>query len=151
MNGATQTLTRRLDGSATLEDARRFATETSRVLGEWGLPEDRLASWEMAVAEMATNVARHGYPGEPGPMALLLSWGAEGLQIAVIDHGIAYDPADVPPPPEPDPEDPSTWPEGGMGIMLVRAAGDELTYERDGDRNRLTLFTRIPRPQNPVL
>ena len=142
-------LSHRTEGSATLEEARRFAEETSRVLGAWGLPEDRLASWEMAVAEMATNVSRHGYPGEPGPMALQLDWGDDGLRISVEDEGIEYDPSEVPPPPDPDPEDPSTWPEGGMGIMLVRASGDELSYRREDGRNRLTLFTRIPR--NAVL
>ena len=149
MTSGAATLNHSLEGLATLEQARAFATETSRILGEWGLPEDRLTSWEMAVAEMATNVSRHGYPDQPGPMALRISWGLEGLEISVIDQGVAYDPNEVPPPPDPDPEDPSTWPEGGMGIMLVRSAGDELTYNRRDDTNTLTLFTRIPR--NTVL
>lgn len=149
MNEADQ-LTHRIDGRATLEQARRFAEETSRVLGGWGLPADRLASWEMAVAEMATNVARHGYPGRsPGPMALQMRWDDDGLRITVEDEGVEYDPSKVPPPPDPDPDDPDTWPEGGMGIMLVRASGDELDYRRRGRTNVLTLFTRIPR--NAVL
>ncbi len=149
MTSGAATLKHRLEGLATLEKAREFATETSRILGEWGLPDDRLTSWEMAVAEMATNVARHGYPDLPGPMALRIIWGTDGLEISVIDQGVAYDPNEVPPPPDPDPEDPSTWPEGGMGIMLVRSAGDKLTYSREDHTNTLTLFTRIPR--NPVL
>ena len=37
-----------LSGTASLEQARVLAAETSRVLGEWGLPEERLPSWEMA-------------------------------------------------------------------------------------------------------
>lgn len=150
MKPGSAQLTHRLEGSATLEMAREFATETSRILGEWGLPADRLTSWEMAVAEMATNVARHGYPAEPGSMELHIMWGDDGLVISVVDQGIAYDPNEVPPPPDPDPEDPSTWPEGGMGIMLVRSAGDELSYRRNEGTNTLTLFTRIPR-KNTVL
>jgi len=143
-------LTHRLEGTATLDQARAFASATSRVLGEWGLPSERLSSWEMAVAEMATNVSRHGYPtDEKGSMELLLTWNSAGLEISVRDNGIAYDPNEVPPPPDPDPDDPSTWPEGGMGIMLVRSAGDQLTYRREDDTNTLTLFTDIPR--NKVL
>jgi serine/threonine-protein kinase RsbW len=150
MMSGSATLTHRLDGSATLQEARVFATETSRILGDWGLPADRLTSWEMAVAEMATNVARHGYPDGSGPMELHITWDSDGLEISVIDQGIAYDPNEVPPPPDPDPEDPSTWPEGGMGIMLVRSAGDELSYHRGDGTNTLTLFTEIPR-KNTVL
>jgi serine/threonine-protein kinase RsbW len=150
MKRGSRDLIHREDGPATLEQARDFATVTSQVLGEWGLPADRLTSWEMAVAEMATNVARHGYPEEPGPMELHMTWSDDGLEISVVDQGIAYDPNEVPPPPDPDPADPSTWPEGGMGIMLVRSAGDELSYRRENGTNTLTLFTRIPR-KNTVL
>jgi len=116
------------------------------VLGEWGLPPERVAAWEMAVSELTTNVFRHSYEGQPkGPMGLSLEWDAAGLTIAVSDAGRAFDPDLVPPPPDPDPADPKTWPEGGMGLMMVRSSCDELRYSSGNGRNVLTLFTALPR------
>lgn len=99
---------------------------------------------EMAVAELATNVARHGYQGRGGPLELDVIWDAAGLAITLRDEGLPFDPADGPPPPEPDPDDPSTWPEGGMGLAIARAACDELRYRREDGLNVLTLYTADP-------
>lgn len=116
------------------------------MLTEWGLPADRVAAWEMAVSELTTNVFRHSYAGLPkGPMGLALEWDDAGLTISVSDEGRAFDPNLVPPPPDPDPADPNTWPEGGMGLMMVRSSGDELRYESADGRNVLSLFTALPR------
>lgn len=134
------------EASATLDNARRLTEETARVLAEWGLPEDRVAAWEVAVGELTTNVCRHGYADrEPGILGVRLNWDTEGLSISVIDEGTSFDPGQVPNPPDPDPAKPDSWPEGGMGIMLARSSGDDLRYRVEGGRNTLTVFTAIPR------
>ncbi|GJM20935.1 MAG: hypothetical protein DHS20C15_08500 [Planctomycetota bacterium] len=116
------------------------------MLTEWGLPSDRVAAWEMAVSELTTNVFRHSYKNlSPGVLGLSLNWDDTGLTISVIDEGHPFDPNLVPPPPDPDPADPRTWPEGGMGLMMVRSAGDDLRYASTGKRNVLSLFTALPR------
>ena len=48
-----------------------------------------------------------------------------------------------------DPDDPSTWPEGGMGLPIIRAACDELRYSSDGARNELTLRLTVDEPEEP--
>jgi len=89
-----------------------------------GLPEPRVSVLELAVAEMASNAFRHSYRGrEGGDLHLRLDWDEAGLRIALTDRGLPFDPQRVPAPAEPDPCEPSTWPEGGMGLALIRSAG----------------------------
>ncbi len=133
---------------ATLAQARALAADVGLTLREWGLPEHRVLGWELAVAEMATNLARHAYGDEagqpPGPMWLDVTWGAEGLCMVLADEGEAFDPAAVPVPPAPDPADPDSWPESGMGLPLIRSAVDRLEYRTEGARNLMTLFVSDP-------
>jgi len=124
--------------------ARRCARATAAALRGWGVPDERVTLLELAVSELATNVARHGYGDGGGPLELDLLWGADGLALTLRDEGVPFDPADGPTPPEPRPDDPVTWPEGGMGLALVRAAADELRYRREHGRNVITLLTRDP-------
>lgn len=131
--------------AADLEHARELSMEAGRVLRSWGLAERRVQGWELAVAEMATNVCRHAYEdGEPGSMRLEMEWGDDGLEISISDSGRAFDPSIVPLPSEPDLGDPTTWPEGGMGLMLIRSACDRLDYTRSDQGNVLAM--RVDEP-----
>lgn len=133
-----------LNGRASLPAARDFALAAGSVLRFWRLPESRVQLLELAVAEMATNVCRHGYAGrEGGPMILELDLDDAGLRIALRDEGAPFDPAAVPERALPDPADPSTWPEGGMGLALIRSAG-RLSYETRGGANCLSLQVEGP-------
>lgn len=134
-----------IEGPASLAQVRRCAQVTARVLRDWGFPAERIEAWELAVSEMGTNVCRHGYPPDRrGPLRVELHWDNRSLSISVCDRGVRFDPSDLAAPSEPDPDDPATWPEGGLGLMLVRSAGDELRYRRRGDLNTLTLVTALP-------
>ena len=133
-----------LDLQAGLTTARQCAEATGRALRERGLDEERVAALEVAVAELATNVAKHGYPDEPGPLSLRVHWDQQGLRIELRDRGVDFDPTRVPPPPEPDPADPSTWPEGGMGLSIARSSCDRMSWRRQGTENRLELFLDLP-------
>lgn len=123
-----------------LPSVRVLAAAVRAVLAEWRVGEERAALLEVAVVEAATNVVRHAYQGiAPGPVEISLFREGSALTVEVADCGHPFDPASVPPPPEPDPTDPSTWPEGGMGLPLIRSACDELSYESASGRNRLVL------------
>jgi anti-sigma regulatory factor (Ser/Thr protein kinase) len=133
-----------LVGRASLRTAREFAAAAGQVLRYWRLPEARVQALELAVAEMGSNVVRHGYRGaEGGPIALELDWDAHGLRIALRDNGLPFDPDAVPAPVEPDPSVPATWPEGGLGLRLIRAAG-RLSYRTRADGNEQTLQVEEP-------
>ena len=128
---------------ADFPSVRLLAAACHGVLAEWGLSSDRRALLELAVVEAATTVVRHAYGGRGGRVELELARDGAAISLAVVDSGTAFDPRGVPAPREPDPRDPSTWPEGGMGLPIIRAACDELHYLSEGGRNRLTLHLRV--------
>jgi anti-sigma regulatory factor (Ser/Thr protein kinase) len=95
---------------------------------------------------MATNVCRHGYAdGTRGSMRLELDWDASGLRVAVSDSGKPFDPQALAAVAEPDPADASTWPERGLGLAFIRAAG-RLHYKSDEKGNVFSVIVPEPRP-----
>jgi anti-sigma regulatory factor (Ser/Thr protein kinase) len=128
---------------ADFPSVRLLAAACHGVLAEWGLSSERRSLLELAVVEAATNVVRHAYGGRGGRVELELTRDGAAIALSVVDSGSAFDPTGVPAPREPDPGDPSTWPEGGMGLPIIRAACDELHYLSEGGRNRLTLHLRV--------
>jgi serine/threonine-protein kinase RsbW len=133
-----------VSGRASLLTAREFAAAAGEVLRFWGLSEARACALELAVAEMACNAFRHGYRGhEGGDLHLALDWDAGGLSLVLTDHGEPFDPQAVPAPAVPDPSEPSTWPEGGLGLSLIRSAG-RVTYRSGVHGNQLCLLVTEP-------
>lgn len=143
-----------LTTEARLPALRLLAAAARGVLEDWQLPEDQRGLLELALVEAATNVVRHAYKGREGA-TIALALGRDGAQmwVSIRDRGSAFDPSSIPEPEEPDPDDPSTWPEGGMGLPIMRSACDRLEYLTTPDgENRLTLhFTvreeGVPRPK----
>ncbi|MCK7478704.1 MAG: ATP-binding protein [Candidatus Moduliflexus flocculans] len=128
-----------LSVEADFPSVRLLAAACHGVLAEWGLAPDRRSLLELAVVggrdeRRAPRLRRPRRPrrGRAGPRG-------KTIALSVLDSGVSFDPTLVPPPREPDPDDPSTWPEGGMGLPIIRAACDELHYVSDGGKNRLTL------------
>ena len=138
-----------LSAEADFPSVRLLAAACPGVLSEWGLPEERRALLELAVVEAATNVVRHAYGGRGGRMELELERDGNEIAISVVDSGVPFDPTRIPVPREPDPGDPSTWPEGGMGLPIIRASCDDLGYRSEGGRNRLTLHLTLDEPEAP--
>ena len=133
-----------LAGPANLGNARQFAEVAGGVLRSWRVPEARVQALELAVAEMATNVCRHGYADhERGSMRLELHWDATGLRVALSDSGKPFDPQTITAAAEPDPADASTWPERGLGLSFIRAAG-RLDYRSDAGGNVFSVI--VPEP-----
>ena len=94
---------------------------------------------ELAVEEVFVNIASYAYGGSIGLATLdcLLKENPSGVCITISDDGREFNPllhedADV------------TLPAhkrsiGGLGIFLVKKTMDEVTYERKGNCNVLTL------------
>ena len=138
-----------ISAEADFPSVRLLAAACSGVLEEWGLPAERRALLELAVVEAATNVVRHAYGGRGGRVEIEIACDGANLAVTVVDAGVPFDPTGVPSPPEPDPSDPATWPEGGMGLPIIRASCDELLYRSEGGRNRLTLRLRLALSEAP--
>ena len=104
------------------------------------LPEDLTTPLRLALDELITNVVEHGFDHRAlGERSLVLRLDAtgDGVQATIEDNGVPFDPtgaAAAEPGGELDDR-----PIGGLGLHLVRRSIDGMRYQRDGERNVLTI------------
>ena len=133
-----------LDRSS-LEDIGPIS-EVVRSLAEAELGAEGAGDVELALVEAATNVVRHGYGPEGGPIRIEASEIPNGVVVRISDWGrpipgealasaglsrFDFDPANL-----------FEIPEGGMGLSLIASIMDEVTYRSDEGQNVLTLLRR---------
>jgi serine/threonine-protein kinase RsbW len=98
------------------------------------LPRSPAAGWRdlfrTAIAEIATNIIRHAYPPDAprGTFHLRLVITSDSLMAVFTDDGLEWAPREAP-----GVVDPMSLPEGGLGLIVARAAVDDLEYQRDAD------------------
>jgi serine/threonine-protein kinase RsbW len=105
---------------------------------EANLPEACIDELDLLVEEIFMNVCCHAYPdGVPGLVTLSYSVPTRGeLSVEVADQGAEFNPLTAA-----SPElalNLESRPIGGLGIFLVRALAQTISYRRDRDWNRLT-------------
>jgi serine/threonine-protein kinase RsbW len=120
---------------------RDFVLRSARDLGA---DEECSADLVQAVDELATNVLRHGYAGNEGPLDVALESRDGWLVVALRDEAPPFDPTGWP---SPDPHLPlNERAPGGLGIHLVRTSVDRMEHALSGPRgNLLTLSRRSSR------
>jgi anti-sigma regulatory factor (Ser/Thr protein kinase) len=102
-------------------------------------PIDCLDDLVQAVDEAATNAIVHGYRGRPGWLEVTVGFDGQRFVVTIADEAPPFDPTSYP---EPDlAVPPERRKPGGMGVHLIRAATDELSWQaRRGGGNILTLI-----------
>ncbi|HUS65769.1 MAG TPA: ATP-binding protein [Kofleriaceae bacterium] len=76
-----------------------------------------------AVSEIFNNIAIHSYGGDAtGEVLIEMELAGAQLAVQISDHGMAFDPKDVPSP------ELEQLPEGGMGIHIAVSCVDEIDY-----------------------
>ena len=110
-----------------------------QVAEEKPVPPKPLMQIMLAVEELFVNVAHYAYDGKPGKVKIGagIELAPAAMKIIIEDMGKPFDPlakeeADVT-------LSADERPIGGLGIFLVRKTMDDVSYERDGDTNRLTI------------
>jgi anti-sigma regulatory factor (Ser/Thr protein kinase) len=119
-----------------LADVRHFVREAA---ASADAPIDCLDDLVQAVDEAATNAVVHGYRGDRGELDVAVGFDGERFVVTIEDGAPPFDPTSWPEP------DLSVPPErrkpGGMGVHLIRAATDELTWQpRPGGGNIVRLI-----------
>jgi serine/threonine-protein kinase RsbW len=118
--------------------------EAVRALARPVLGEDGAGDLELALVEAVTNVIRHGYGPEGGPVKVEASAEpGEGVTLRIRDwgrpipgealSGAGFHRFDF------DPEDLDAIPAGGLGLSLIAAVMDDVAYRSDEGQNMLTL------------
>jgi anti-anti-sigma factor len=97
----------------------------------------------LCLEEAVTNIVNHATP-EPGAVGeggqdsvtLRLLANTTALRVTIEDHCGAFNPLDTP---LPQPDAPAPESEGGLGITLLRRHADQVSWERVGTTNRLSI------------
>ena len=90
-----------------------------------------------ALDEVLANIVHHGLNGVAGTIELTMDRTDRGVVAHVADTAAPFDPLSMPLPDTTLPIEKRKL--GGLGIALVRALTDEVTYDRRDGRNHLTL------------
>ncbi len=123
----------RLECLGKLDDIRCTLRELDSYLAGCPIPADWVEDLNLVLAEVMTNIARHGYPNEPGRIALQLIRTENSLECHIIDQGISFDPSllgRIAP-------DPLDLQEGGYGWFIIRNLTRQISYERADGHNVL--------------
>jgi serine/threonine-protein kinase RsbW len=108
-----------------------------------GFSPARVTEIEMAVGEALTNICTYAYPEGKGEVQVQCTHDAgPRLYIDIVDGRVPFDPLSAPLPDVR--EDPAERTSGGLGIFLLHAMVDEMTYQRDHSENVLHLVI-VPR------
>lgn len=100
-----------------------------------GVPEDAAFAIRLAAEEAFTNVVRHGYGEQPGPVRFELSVDGGSLTLTLIDEAPVFDPRAAPAADlESSLEDRG---EGGLGWHLVHQLMDEVRHEPGAGRGNV--------------
>ena len=111
----------------------------SREVAKHALPyfePEKHMSVRLSCDEMLTNIVM--YSGATSVEVQVIGQEDEKL-IRLIDDGIPYDPVTA----EPIERDFDDLDQGGMGIAFIKQTCSELSYERDGDKNVLTMVVAL--------
>ena len=103
-----------------------------------GFSSKKINQTQIAIEEALVNIISYAYPDGNGDLEITYNIeDGKKLVMQIIDWGIPFDPLSLP---EPDINAPIEEREiGGLGIFMMRQIMDEVSYERSGDRNILTL------------
>ncbi len=105
---------------------------------EHGLAGDLVHRLSLALDEVVANVVRHAHDEAGMHRIDVRLWLDGDLVVAEVeDGGRPFDPLQAPPPDLDAPVE--DRPVGGLGLHILRAVMDRLSYERRGDRNVLRM------------
>lgn len=115
-------------------EATEFARE---LLVHSGLSDKTKVKTLIIVEELVSNVLRHSDPARDVNLTLTLDTESDAITVEIDDDSVAFDASLEHAFAGPDPVE-----GGSVGLAIVRAWSENITYMRTDDRNRLTLTIR---------
>lgn len=128
---------RELSIPATEDQISIISEFISDLMAKSGFDLQKLFEVQLAVEEACTNIALYAYPKGDGNISIAAKVNDDRLELIIADNGEPFDPlaritsistADV-----------EHRPIGGLGIALIKASVDELSYEFKDGKNLLRL------------
>lgn len=122
------------DPRSTIVEALQFARD---FLSRSCLDERACVKASIVIEELVSNCLRHGGADRDISLWLALNFVGDGLAIEVEDDGPAFDPTATIEFTGPDRET-----GGGIGLVILRTWGEDLSYQRSSERNVVRLKIR---------
>jgi serine/threonine-protein kinase RsbW len=117
-----------------LDELLRFVSERAE---SEGFSPERVREVELAVEESLVNILTYAYPNTSGNVQIRCDSKEDNLILAIMDHGIPFDPLSLP---VPDLlAELASRQVGGLGVFFVRNTTEDVNYRREGGANVLTL------------
>ena len=125
-----------------IEQLDELAKTLETLSDEWLIPMDIMLSMNLVLEELVTNIIFYGYQDKLEHKILIhFSFDSNILLMKIEDDAISFNPLQTT---EPDIDASIENREiGGLGIHFVRQLTDDIIYERDGNKNILTLSKNI--------
>jgi serine/threonine-protein kinase RsbW len=106
------------------------------LLAGWRLPEPDAADLALAVTEVCTNIARHGYRDTSGDIELHVTRLAAAVRVTIFDRAPPFAPDHVSLP------DSDALAEGGYGLGLVWSVVDEVHVQAVAGGGNCTVLVK---------
>jgi len=139
-----------LEIESNLSNVSLMAVAINAIGAYAGLDRDKSNLVELALVEAVTNSILHAYHGEPSHLVTVIVWcDHQHLRFDLIDTGVPMHldqverlirGAGIV---EAECLDLSSISESGRGLEIIHRTMDEISYERKGSRNHLTLTTYL--------
>ena len=137
-------ITQRVEIPSKMRSVRSLSTRVRDALLEAGISQLTAAEMELCVAECANNIIEHGHHFDPKYRVQIdLAVDGELIRLEVRDWAPPFDPTEhhgsqvaV------EPRDLHEYRERGMGLGVIRALTDDITYQAGDDGNCTTLLRK---------
>ncbi len=136
-----------LEADRTMAGVRRVGAWVDELAILLNLSGETEYALRLCLEEAVTNIVHHAIPepggaGDTGRDCVMLHLVATAgrLVVRIEDRCGSFNPLATP---LPAPDEPAPEGEGGLGITLLRRHADEVSWEREGAVNRLTI--KLPR------
>lgn len=128
-------IVQRLELASQLESLSQIESFVDEFCENYSISEDDYGNILIAITEAVNNAITHGNQMDPSKMVRLnIGGSSEEVEFVVEDEGEGFDVESVPDP---------TLPENieklsGRGIFLMRNLADEVSFENNGSKIKLT-------------
>jgi anti-sigma regulatory factor (Ser/Thr protein kinase) len=126
-----------------LENLEILSAWVSQLANQLNLSAKCTFRLDLVLSEAVTNVIENAYEdGAEHEIEVILQYDEPLVRVQVCDDGLPFDPTQNAAVELPKKLEDAT--EGGLGIHLMRSYTKEFTYQRQGDRNLLTMVLHNP-------
>lgn len=121
-----------------LDDLETVSNWVNELADQFQLTPKCTFRLDLVLSEAVTNIIQNAYPdGAEHDIWVSLQLQGSSVRAEVQDDGVPFDPTQIPEVVLPQSLEEAT--EGGLGIHLIRSYTQECVYQRQDDRNVLTL------------